>query len=57
MANGDRRHSRKMLRRKSQAKLKARVKKAAAERAARIAAIGKPAEKKTRSPRKPAASA
>lgn len=57
MANGDRRHSRKMLRRKSQAKKKARAKKAAAERAARIAAVGKPAEKKTRSPRKPAATA
>ena len=57
MANGDRRHSRKMLRRKSQAKLKARVKKAAAERAARIAAIGKAGKKKTRAARKPAASA
>lgn len=57
MANGDRRNSRKMIRRKSQAKKKAREKRALAERAARYAASGKPTEKKTRTARKPAASA
>lgn len=57
MANGDRRNSRKMLRRKSQAKKKAREQRALAERAARYAASGKPAEKKTRAARKPAATA
>ncbi|MEZ4394622.1 MAG: hypothetical protein R3A48_26415 [Polyangiales bacterium] len=46
-----------MLRRKSQAKKKAREQRALAERAARYAASGKPAEKKTRAARKPAATA
>ena len=45
-----------MRRRKSQAKLKGRIQKAAAARAERIAAAGKAAEKKpARAARKPAA--
>lgn len=56
MGNGDRRNSNKMRRRKSQAKLKGRIQKAAAARAERIAAAGKASEKKpTRAARKPAA--
>ncbi len=56
MGNGDRRNSNKMRRRKSQAKLKGRIHKAAAARAERIAAAGKAAEKKpARAARKPAA--
>jgi hypothetical protein len=46
-----------MQQRKSQAKKKAREKRALAERAARFAAAGKPAEKKARTARKPAATA
>lgn len=53
MGNGDRRHSRKSLQRRSQRKKLARARRAADERAARIAAVGKPAEKKTRAARKP----
>ena len=56
MGNGDRRNSGKMRRRKSQAKLKGRLRKAATARAERIATAGKAAEKKpTRAARKPAA--
>ena len=55
MGNGDRRNSNKMRRRKSQAKLKGRIHKAAAARAERIAAAGKPEKKPARAARKPAA--
>lgn len=55
MGNGDRRHSRKMLQRKSQARLKARIHKAATARAERAAAVGKAEKKPTRAARKPAA--
>ncbi len=54
MGKGDRRRSQKMLNKKSQAKLKARIKRRAEERKARIATAGK-AEKKTRTRRTPAA--
>lgn len=53
MGNGDRRHSRKSLQRRSQRKKLARARRVVEERAARIAAVGKPAEKKSRSARKP----
>lgn len=55
MGNGDRRNSSKMRRRKSQRKLKDRLHRAAAARAERIAAVGKPEKKPTRAARKPAA--
>jgi hypothetical protein len=55
MGNGDRRNSSKMRRRKSQAKLKGRIHRAAAARAERIAAAGKPEKKPARAARKPAA--
>jgi hypothetical protein len=55
MGNGDRRNSSKMRRRKSQAKLKGKLLKAATARLERIAAAGKPEKKPARAARKPAA--
>lgn len=53
MGKGDRRHSIKMMQRKGQAKLKAKARRLATERAARIAAAGAATEKKSRTARKP----